>query len=560
MAKTRKAPTFRAPKVLRQTFGPFKGMRTAVEERASDPSLVDYALNMTCADPEHGAAYTLRPQGVVTSGLPAVPVKFFHVFETANRPLPVCMPSGQGLWSLPTDTAWTQLVTAIDFATAGIGLSTVSTAWFALTFAGKMIVSDGVNTPWMWDGTAGSAGLTLLSACPPLYGQMTEYAGKMMGIKADDHHTIVWCEENDPTTGYEAGGFNNAWTISQQADTGLVQLLGRNDGLYYWRSQSFGVIQGAVAGEFRTTHTHDAISSSVGLATPGAACDSGDALWWYSTNERVYCYPIGASPIDVSPEVTTEHPRQFDVGDDLVPLVVPRWWRPGILSLLADARAILVGPNTVNDRQQVWFSLPGFFDNGGTAAASGASIVLAYDVATRRPLSWQSRTTSLGDFTHLSSFTDVARQYGQFAISYGSEVRAPVLWCWRKNGIATTEGGAAIVGTLIGPVAGGTDSVEMTWTRIDVSTRLPRKGVTESGATLALQPVTPLERDPNPLSTFVTASPTELTTGKVTFGLDSVGRWLRPVFTLQWNGIALGYGIQGYTVQGTAASEDPDAA
>jgi hypothetical protein len=562
-------------RTIRQTFGPFLGMRTVTEESASEPRLVQYALNLTCADPAQGTALTVRPPAVTTSGMDWGVCRFFHVFETASGTRPIALSRGGELYVLTGPTTWDRVVTSADFSTAGIVLDPSVTVCYALTFAGTLVVSDGVNSPWMWDGTGGSGGLTSLTACPALYGQPTEYAGKLFGIKAADHRTIVWSEENDATTGYEASGYNNAWTISQQADTPLVRVYGRNDGLYYWRTRSFGVIAGAVAGEFRTTHTHDALSSTVGLAGPGAVADSGDALWWYSSNERIYVYPIGGSVTDISPETTSQH------GEDLIPTRVPRWYRTGdsafAAQYLAASRAALIGPNDVNDRSQVWFSLPGYVVTAsGSISQRGNAIGLVYDVTTRRPLSWLTRNpnTSAGSsFDALASFASADGLHGRFAVTHDEQVNAPVFWHWQTINMQGNESGGPVTGTLIGPVCGGDTMAEQAFLRVDAVCRTP--AVTGTGhGTLTLEPYTATTVQPTTLSvaisspaTFVAATdPTQASpfVQHVAFGLEEIGRSLRPVFTLTWTaptnfGQKQGFGIERYSVTSAGVSEDPDA-
>lgn len=164
-------------------------------------------------------------------------------------------------WS--TDTSSTVVSTA-NLTSASIVLSTTARC-YAVTFDNKMIISDGTNTPFAWDGTSGAGGLTELTNAPVFFGQPTVYYGKLFAIKNTDQLTIVWSEENDPTTGYEAGGFNNAWTLGQTNSEHLVGILGTNEALYYWRKTGIGIIRGAVTPDFSSSGTHDAVSESLGL-------------------------------------------------------------------------------------------------------------------------------------------------------------------------------------------------------------------------------------------------------------------------------------------------------
>lgn len=172
----------------------------------------------------------------------------------------------------------TETVTGSHLSGASITLSS-SARCYAVTLNDQMIVSDGVNTPWMWDGTAG-AGLTLLSDCPVLYGQPTVYYAKLFGIKNAERSTVVWSEENDPTTGYEAGGFNNAWTLSQTGSDPLYAIRATNDALYYWRQRSIGAIRGQVDSNFVNSGVVDAVSTLVGTRSPAGVCIYNDTAYF----------------------------------------------------------------------------------------------------------------------------------------------------------------------------------------------------------------------------------------------------------------------------------------
>ncbi len=550
---------FRPPRRVRQAFGPFKGMRTAVEERASDPALVDYAYNMLPTGPD--GAYTVRPPVGATAGLPVTDRRGYHSFTDASDVVHIVTIAGSELWTLENNTSWAKRISGATLAAASIGISGSDAIGFC-TFAGKLVVSDGTNTPWAWDGTQ-EGGLTLLSACPVLYGPPTEYGGKLFGIKAADRRTIVWSEENDPTTGYEDAGFNNAWTIAQQADEPLVRLLGRNDALYYWRLHSTGAISGAVSADFRTTHTHDAVSVSEGTIDPRSIVDTGNALWWYTTDERIVRYVVGGGIEDMTPE------RSASPTDDLVPTAAAQWTRSTTQTRQVDTvTAALVGPNAVQRRRQVWFSLRGL---GAGATTSDGGIILAYDALTGLPLGWLGPSLlSSGVARNLTSIT-----VGTNDLSFGNtgtvsvalsdgNAGAPYVWQWAPSGsTATTDAFSpttALTGILVGPIAGGTDDIEMAWLDCAVSTRLPPKGNTEAAATIALLPSTSSDLLGTMLSTTVVPHPAIVTTGRTVFWIEEIGRWFRPTFLLTWNGVAVGYGIQGYTVSAAGANEDPDAA
>lgn len=183
----------------------------------------------------------------------------------------VCVQNGQ-IYTLDTGLVPTLAVSVTNLASATVTLA-ASTPCYLVPFDNLLVVSDGTNTPFTWDGTSGAGGLTKLTNAPVFFGPPTVYYARLFGILASDHSTIQWSEVNSPNTGYVAGGFNNQWTLSQTGQQPLMAIVGTNEALYYWRLTSIGAIRGAVTATFSSDGTHDGISSQVGhngLAGTGA--------------------------------------------------------------------------------------------------------------------------------------------------------------------------------------------------------------------------------------------------------------------------------------------------
>ena len=190
------------------------------------------------------------------------------------------------IWENPESTlaGWTRRITSANLATASITLSTTADCYFAV-LNGKLVVSDSTNVPFIWDGTAGG-GLTSLTNAPVLYGQPVIYYGKLFGIKNTERTAIVWSEENDSTIGYEAGGYNNAWSLTQTSQDNLTCLAATNTGLYYFRATSIGLVTGAVTPDFSTTGVHDSVSAESGCLDPRGPLQAYGALWFFDNNYR----------------------------------------------------------------------------------------------------------------------------------------------------------------------------------------------------------------------------------------------------------------------------------
>lgn len=180
--------------------------------------------------------------------------------------------------------AWTEAVNAAAFSAASITISTTAPC-YAVTFDDKMVVSDGVNVPWAWDGTT-NGGLTKMTNAPVFYGQPTVRSAKLVAIKNTERNTIVWSEENAVNTGYEAGGYNNAWTLGQTDQEGLYRLEGTNDALYYFRERSSGIILGDIADDFQNNSTQDGLSPVIGTKSPSGLVAASGKLYFLDADRR----------------------------------------------------------------------------------------------------------------------------------------------------------------------------------------------------------------------------------------------------------------------------------
>lgn len=163
---------------------------------------------------------------------------------------------------------YTEVLSTAQLTAAAITLNATADISF-LTFSDKVVISDGVNTAWMWDGTTG-AGLTKLTNAPVFYGQVWAYGGRIFGIKAAEPDTIVWSLVDTPNTGYEAGGYNNSWSITQTDPNRLYAIPTTNDAIYVVRGRSGTMVTGTVTSNFTSAATRDALSDTTGTMSPFA--------------------------------------------------------------------------------------------------------------------------------------------------------------------------------------------------------------------------------------------------------------------------------------------------
>jgi hypothetical protein len=212
--------------------------------------------------------------------------------------LHVCVYSGEiyVLNLLLSPNGKTKYVTTANLTTASITLSPTARVSFAV-LNNKLIISDGVNTPFQWDGTSGAGGLTSLTNCPVLYGPPTIYYSKLFGIKNSDRRTLVWSEEADPTLGYEAGGYNNAWDFTQHNQAPMTALVGTNEALFVFRSNSITEITGAANDEFQTSGVRASVSETVGTTAPWSVIYSRRAIYFLDEMGRPHFFRISGEVI-----------------------------------------------------------------------------------------------------------------------------------------------------------------------------------------------------------------------------------------------------------------------
>lgn len=254
--------------------GPFKGMRYTLDSVANDPEYAYLSLDLLPADQLLGGAYLRRPSDqntqVKASSNPVV--QHLGVYKQRAASLTVAVVDGE-LYTFTVAGGWVLRVTIANLTTASITLSATARV-FATTFADVYVVNDGVNRPFTWNGTSGAGGLVSLTNAPSrCYGAPTVYFGKLFFIKdvaaaSADRSTLVWSEENLPNTGYEAGGFNNAWILSQSGAGALYAIVGTNTALYYFRAAAIGSIRGAVTPDFASAGTHDDVADGLGTTCP----------------------------------------------------------------------------------------------------------------------------------------------------------------------------------------------------------------------------------------------------------------------------------------------------
>ena len=273
--------------------GPFLGVKD--DTTAVDPQYAQSMTNVMFADAGPAAGLVGRPgfskhtSLTVTASGGALGV-FEHVAIDGTRYKFVFANGKVYRWSWTSTSAGVSSFT--DVTPVGVAISDRVSC---VSFADTMIVSDGVNRPWKATNLSSTpiTGAYLTGVPAACYGPPAVYYGKLFFIKGNERNTIIWSEENDPDTGYEAGGFNNAWTLAQTSNEPLIAIRATNEALYYWRLHSMGMITGAVNDEFTTAGVHDSLSETVGAITGWAVVEAGGAFYFMDAERRLQVYRQG---------------------------------------------------------------------------------------------------------------------------------------------------------------------------------------------------------------------------------------------------------------------------
>ena len=283
--------------MTRLKAGPFKGMYTTLHDEAP-MDMAHYAVNLLPRNTEYIQRPPVRVLTSPTLNASTIQCAGTRLSDTTYQTWVLTSEPAIYEVSLTAGTI-TAKVTAANFTTAGI---TATSSGFWTEFSDEIVFAESGGVPWSWDGTAGVGSLTALTNAGNVATNTapTVYYGKLFFIKAG-HGTVVWSEENAANTGYEAGGYNNAWQLAQSSTHPLRWLLGTNVGLYYFRDTSIGLIRGAVTPDFSTTGVHDEVSTTVGAKTPTAPYSSavlaGNKIWFAAAPYGAYYIPLGGTPV-----------------------------------------------------------------------------------------------------------------------------------------------------------------------------------------------------------------------------------------------------------------------
>lgn len=283
--------------------GPWRGMRDPQQPSAAGPDFAALLQNCFPVDTAVGPRVTGRPgfsaMGAQLGSAGGRTVQRFHQFTKTDATETTVGVCGGYVYTYDWGgDSWTEVLNPTDLTGASITLS-ASAKVYAVTFNNGVVFSDGTNTAFSWDGTA-HGGLTKLTNAPVFYGQPWVYYNKLFGIKNTARGTLVWSEEAAVNTGYEAGGYNNAWDLRQTSQEPLVAGVGLNDVMYLFRPNSITYILGAVTTDFSSTGTLEGVSGSEGTSSPAGVVRADAEVYFLSSSRRLYRITAGGSLVEVA--------------------------------------------------------------------------------------------------------------------------------------------------------------------------------------------------------------------------------------------------------------------
>lgn len=156
-----------------------------------------------------------------------------------------------------------------DLGTAGVTVDPSEDLEFVQS-RGRLVVTDGVNTPWMLtpDGVGGWT-FTVLSNAPIGDGVELYYAKAFFYDLPAEENEFEWSDEADPANGYEAN--DQVWEFGQR-DTGrIVAMRALNELMVILKQDSASMLMGAVDEDFRTNAVREGLSETEGCIGRRAA-------------------------------------------------------------------------------------------------------------------------------------------------------------------------------------------------------------------------------------------------------------------------------------------------
>lgn len=139
-----------------------------------------------------------------------------------------------------------------------------------IEFNGKLIVTDGVNQPWQWDGA--STWTQPLNAESVICKQLANYYVKLFLLDQNAvTNRIAWSYEGDVTNA-QSFDSTNQWDFGQTDQGRIHGGMGHNERILLFKQDSVSAIRGPVDASFQTDAVREGVSTTIGAISGHAIC------------------------------------------------------------------------------------------------------------------------------------------------------------------------------------------------------------------------------------------------------------------------------------------------
>lgn len=291
--------------------GPYQGALSTPDPYDADPSFLVTAKNGYVLDPSVRSGYGGRPG-------------FRRLFGGTPLVLSSSAFRGQAIYTHTNLDGTTvnlivmagrlfrvdqSLSTATDVTPVGVTIDAgIMTRVFFASLIGTLMVTDGVNRPWIatnltaspitgtyidYDGVGGSWSTI---GAPKVYGGAVFVI--LNAVNGVSRRTdISWCKPGTLALGWQQPTYDNNWTLAQNEAGVLYALEADNVALRYLRASSIGAASGTVGPDLASTATDDAVAFNIGSQAAQTVQKFGTGFFFCDAQGRPYFYNgVGAAP------------------------------------------------------------------------------------------------------------------------------------------------------------------------------------------------------------------------------------------------------------------------
>lgn len=304
----------KGPQAVTYRSGPFKGTRSTNEPFDDAPELATDASNMYVPDIDGGSGFYARPGFSIDNDGAAVTTSASR-FQGQGVISHTSLAGVTSNFVVFNGELWRRSDTGLgytDVTPVGATIdSGVTTRVYGTTFADQLIVTDGVNPPWLATNltatpiTATEIDYDSIGTSWSAFGPFVVYGGSVFCILNEVGGTfrrsdVSWSVAGNAALGWQQTDYDNNWTllqsVGQTVPPPLFALVGTNTALIYFREYSIGAISGTVGPDLATTATHDAISQNIGTQSPQCVVQYGTTIYFVDQVGRPYQLVPGSEP------------------------------------------------------------------------------------------------------------------------------------------------------------------------------------------------------------------------------------------------------------------------